>query len=146
MKRSKYPSFTTHSVQIFYIAGCRTRNAFFKIFTLRVVQPAIHFKKNLYFYIAGYTTRNTFKKNFVTRNVFINCFVLRVVQPAICYGVVVITWVVDEGHFGLFIMSKMGILKNYGSAGSRHGGAGRITPNPPFYLGAQIDLGLDHLA
>jgi len=24
-------------------------------------------------------------------------------------------------------MSKMGILKNYGGAGSRHGGAGRIT-------------------
>jgi len=33
-----------------------------------------------------------------------------------------------QGHFGLFIMSKMGILKNYGGAGSRHGGAGRITP------------------
>jgi len=24
-------------------------------------------------------------------------------------------------------MSKIGILKNYGGAGSRHGGAGRIT-------------------
>jgi len=26
----------------------------------------------------------------------------------------------------------MGILKNYGGAGSHHGGAGRITPNKPF--------------
>jgi len=25
-------------------------------------------------------------------------------------------------------MFKIGILKNYGGAGSRHGGAGRITP------------------
>jgi len=26
-------------------------------------------------------------------------------------------------------MFKMGILENYGGAGSRHGGAGRITPD-----------------
>jgi len=32
-----------------------------------------------------------------------------------------------QGHFGLFIMSKMEILKNYGGSGSCHGGAGRIT-------------------
>jgi len=34
-----------------------------------------------------------------------------------------------QRHFGLFIMSKMGILKNYGDAGSRQGGARRITRN-----------------
>ena len=77
---------------------------FFKIFTLRVVQPAIHFKKNLYFYIAGCTTRNTFKKKIITRNVFINCFILQVVQPAICYGVVVIILVLRTKGFSLILV------------------------------------------
>jgi len=31
--------------KIFYIADCRTCNAFFQIFTLRVLQPAMHLKK-----------------------------------------------------------------------------------------------------
>ena len=38
-----------------------------------------------------------------------------------------IPWVINEGHFSLFIMFKIGILKNYGGARSRHGGVGRIT-------------------
>jgi len=60
MKRLKYPSSTTHSIKILkYIVGSTTRNASFKIFTLWVVQLAIHFKKILYFYIAGCTTRKT---------------------------------------------------------------------------------------
>jgi len=53
-------------------------------------------------------------------------FTLRVVEPAMCFKIFTL-WVVDERHFGLFIMSKMEILKNYRDAGSRHGGAGRIT-------------------
>jgi len=60
---------------------------------------------------------------------------MRVVEPSQCmrvieppmYFKIFTPRIVDEGHFGLFIMSKMGILKNYGGAGSRHGGAGRIT-------------------
>jgi len=83
MKRPKCFSSTIYGVKILkHIVGYRTRNVFFKIFTLWIVQHIIHFKKILYFYIAGCTTHNTFKKNFVTCN-FINCFVLQVVQPAI---------------------------------------------------------------
>jgi len=51
---------------------------------------------------------------------------MRVIEPPM-YFKIFTPRIVDEGHFGLFIMSKMGILKNYGGAGSRHGGAGRIT-------------------
>jgi len=43
-----------------------------------------------------------------------------------CFKIFIL-WIVDEGYFSLFIISKMRILKNYGGAGSRHGGAGRIT-------------------
>jgi len=51
---------------------------------------------------------------------------LWVPQPTMCFKIFTL-WVIDEGHFGLFIMSKMGILKNYGGIGSSHRGAGRIT-------------------
>ena len=101
--------------------------------------------KNLKKRIAGSTTCNV--KNFETHcglynpqfifEIFLNCglynpqcvskfFTLQVVEPAMCFKIFT-PWVIDEGHFGLFIMSKIGILKNYGGAGSRHGGAGRIT-------------------
>jgi len=45
IKRPKYPLFITYGVNFFYIVGSTTRNAFFKIFTLRIVQPTIHLKK-----------------------------------------------------------------------------------------------------
>jgi len=36
----------------------------------------------------------------------------------------------NEGYFRLFLKVKMIIFLNYGGAGSHHGGAGRITPDP----------------
>jgi len=95
--------------------------------------------------IAICTTRNV--KNFETHyrlynpqfffEIVLNCglynpqcvskiFTLRVVKPVMCFKIFTL-WVVDKGYFGFFIMFKMKILKNYGVAGTRHGGAGRIT-------------------
>ena len=63
---------------------------------------------------------------------------MRVVEPAMCFKIFT-PWVVDEGYFDLFIMSKMEILKNYGGAGNRHGGTGRIT-RPGFVSAGPITV------
>jgi len=82
------------------IAGCTTRTVkiqnFFKMYYRLYNPQCTNFKKR----IAGSTTRNVFQKFYT-----MSC---------------------RQGYFGLFIMSKIRILKNYEGVGSRHGSARTI--------------------
>jgi len=45
---------------------------------------------------------------------------------------------IDEEHFGLFIIFKMEILKNYESAGSRHEGVIEVQEESVVSLGLSV--------